>query len=162
MIRVSTLTVRSIADALEFAFLQDPQELDLELGRGAVHLVEKNAPGVRSLEPAGPVVDRAGERALDVAEELAFEQALGECSAVDADVRAGEPRAEVVDGTGDQLLARARFSDDQHTCARRGDLPGNSHDLAHRRARADQAREADVVSGPRRVAVLGVGHFSNL
>ena len=106
-----------IAHALEFAFLQDPQELDLELGRGAVHLVQKNAPGVRGLEPAGPVVDRAGKRALDVAEQLGFEQALGECSAVDPDIRTGEPRAEVVDGTGDQLLARARFSDDQHTCA---------------------------------------------
>ena len=42
--------------------------------------------GVGGLEPAGPVVDGAGERALDVAEQLALQQALGQGPAVDADV----------------------------------------------------------------------------
>ena len=78
-----------VADPLELPLLQDAEQLDLELGRGAVDLVEEDAAGVRGLEPAGPVVDGAGERPLDVAEQLALEQALGQGAAVDADVGAG-------------------------------------------------------------------------
>ena len=78
-----------VADALELALLEDAEQLHLELGRGAVDLVEEDGAGVRRLEPAGAVLDGAGERALDVAEQLAFEQALGQGPAVDADVRAG-------------------------------------------------------------------------
>ncbi len=75
-----------VADPLELALLQDAEQLDLELGRGAVDLVEEDAAGVGRLEPAGAVVDGAGERALDVAEQLALEQALGQRAAVDPDV----------------------------------------------------------------------------
>ena len=78
-----------VADPLELAFLQDAEQLDLELGRGAVDLVEEDAAGVRRLEPAGSVVDGAGERALDVAKQLAFQQAFGQGAAVDPDVGAG-------------------------------------------------------------------------
>ena len=87
-----------IADPLEFPFLEDAEQLDLELGRGAVDLVEKDRSRVRGLEPSGPVVHRAGERALDVPEELAFQEALGESPAIDADVGARRSGAEVVDG----------------------------------------------------------------
>ena len=115
-----------VADPLELPLLQDAEQLDLELGRGAVDLVEEDAAGVRGLEPAGPVVDGAGERPLDVAEQLALEQALGQGAAVDADVGAGVARAEVVDGAGDQLLAGPGLADDQDAGARRGDLAASS------------------------------------
>src|SRR5205814_9831278 len=78
-----------VADPLELALLQDAEQLDLKLGRGAVDLVEEDAAGVGRLEPAGPVVDGAGERALDVAEQLALEETLGQGTAVDPDVGAG-------------------------------------------------------------------------
>src|SRR4051794_13527707 len=137
-----------VADALELPLLQDAEQLDLELGRGAVDLVEEDAARVRRLEPAGPVIDRAGERTLDVAEQLALEQALGQGAAVDADVRAGEARAEVVDGARDQLLARPGLAEDQDAGARSGDLMGGPVRLRHRRAGADDPRQGRAVPAP--------------
>ena len=56
---------------------------------------------------------RAGEGALFVAEELAFEQTRGDGGAVQLDERSLAPAAEVVDGAGHQFFAGARFSLDQ-------------------------------------------------
>ena len=39
-----------VADPLEFALLQHAQQLDLQLGRGGIDLVEKNGAGVGRLE----------------------------------------------------------------------------------------------------------------
>ena len=75
------------------------------------------------LEPAGLVIDRPGERPLDVAEQLALQQALAQGAAVDADVGAVGPRAELVDGAGDQLLAGAGLAHQQHAGPRRGHQP---------------------------------------
>ncbi len=68
----------ALAHALEFALLQHSQQLHLKLGAHAADFVEEDGAAVRRLEPAGLVVERPGERPLDVAEELAFEQALAE------------------------------------------------------------------------------------
>ena len=102
--------------------------------------------GVGGLEPAGPVVDGAGERPFDVAEQLGFEEALGQGPAVDPDVRAGLAGAEVVDRAGDQLLARAGLAHDQDAGPSRGHLAGGPGDLADRLARADDSRQGEVVA----------------
>ena len=87
------------------------------------------------LEAAGAVVDGAGERAADVAEQLAFQQALAQGAAVDADERAARGGAEAVDGLGDQLLAGAGLAQQQHRGAGAGHLPRGAVHLGHRRAR---------------------------
>ena len=58
--------------------------------------------------------NRAGERALLVAEQLALDQAGRQGGAVDLDERLVAPRAGRVDGAGDQLLAGAGLAGDQH------------------------------------------------
>ena len=68
-------SVGAVADALEGAGLQHPQQLDLELGGDLADLVEVDrSHGRAGLEPAGAVLDGAGERALAVAEELRLHQ----------------------------------------------------------------------------------------
>ena len=64
-----------------------------------------------------PVVlgDGAGEGAALVAEELGFDQVVGDGGAVDRDEGLGGALAAQVDGLGDQLLARAAFARDQHS-----------------------------------------------
>src|SRR5580692_12170493 len=62
------------ANALEVLILQEAQKLGLESRCQVSDLVEENAAAVSGLEPAGLVLDRAGERAAHVAEQLAFEQ----------------------------------------------------------------------------------------
>ena len=65
-----------VADPFELSFLQHAQQLDLQLGRGGVDFVEEHRAGVGRLEAAGAVLDRAGERPADVAEQFAFQQAF--------------------------------------------------------------------------------------
>ena len=50
-----------IADPLKLSLLQDPKQLDLELGRGAVDLVEEDAAGVGCFKAAGAVINGTGE-----------------------------------------------------------------------------------------------------
>ena len=85
---------------------------------------------VGGLELADLLVGRPGEGALLVAEQLAFQQRLGDGGAVQADERAFLARAGVVDGAGDQLLAGAAFAADQHGGVGGGDAADLVVDLA--------------------------------
>jgi len=62
------------ADPLEFLLLQHPEKLRLQLERDLAHFVEEQRAGIGHLEPSDLLRDRAGERALLVAEELALEE----------------------------------------------------------------------------------------
>ena len=61
-----------IADALEFALLQDAQQFHLQLRLQRADLIEENRAAVGGLKPADLVADGAGERSLDVAEQFAI------------------------------------------------------------------------------------------
>ncbi|HEX3474840.1 MAG TPA: hypothetical protein VHT91_07345 [Kofleriaceae bacterium] len=56
---------------------------------------------------------RIGERALDVPEQLALQQRLGEGRAIDRDKRPGGAATALVNGAGDQLLAGTALTGDQ-------------------------------------------------
>ena len=62
------------AEPHELALLDDAQQLGLRLERDVADLVEEDRALVGELEQALLRVDRAGERALDVAEQVRLEQ----------------------------------------------------------------------------------------
>src|SRR5680860_1613840 len=62
------------ADAFELPFLKDPQQLLLCRKRHLPDLVEQDRALVRHFEATLALVDRAGERALLVAEELTLQK----------------------------------------------------------------------------------------
>ena len=103
-------------------------------------------PSIGQLEAALPTVRGSGERALLVAEDLAFEQRLGNGRAVDGDERKRRARTQLMDGLGDQFLARARFAGDEHRRARRRRLLDDRVDLPHLRAVADHRAEGAVLA----------------
>ncbi len=114
----------------------------------------KIVPAVGHLELPAPVADRAGERPLHVAEQLALDQLLGDRRAVHLDEGAGPPPAERVDRPGDQFLAGAVLAVDQHAAVGRR---GHRHllaQLAHRVALAHHL-QVTVHAGAQR-AVLGL------
>src|SRR5205809_3017669 len=96
---------RRVAHALEFAFLQHPQQLDLQIERSAVDLVEENRARVSRLETTRSIVDRAGECTADMAKELAFKEALAQGAAIHTNEGTAGPHAEPMNGSGDHLLA---------------------------------------------------------
>src|SRR5262249_4406423 len=58
------------ADTLELALLQNPQQGELRVRRKVADLVEEDGAAVGELDPAEPPLQRSGERALLVTEEL--------------------------------------------------------------------------------------------
>src|SRR5262245_34505840 len=89
------------AEASDHAVLEDPQELRL---KGRAHLgdlVEEDRALVRQLEAARPPLERAGERAPLVAEDLALEQRGGDRGTVDGDEGAPAPRRQLVERARD-------------------------------------------------------------
>jgi hypothetical protein len=142
------------ADALEGLPLQDAQQLGLDLEVDVADLVEEQRAAVGLLEPPDAVAVGAGEGPLDVAEQLALQQALRQGRAVDLDERAAGARAGGVDRLGQELLAGAALAPDQHGRAAGGDLAGQLQHLPHRLARALDPAE-DLRLGGRRVGAAG-------
>ena len=117
--------------------LEHAQQLDLDVQRHVADLVEEQGAVVGRLEQAGIALDRAGERALDVAEQLGFEQRLRDGGAVDRDERPVAVGAGPVDGDGQQFLAGAALAADEHGGVGLGHQPCPRQQLLHHRAAAD-------------------------
>src|SRR4051794_9486186 len=81
-----------VADALELPLLEHAQQLRLERRAHGPDFVEEQGALVRLLEAALPCRDRTGERAAYVAEQLGFEQRLGNGAAIDCDEAIGTTR----------------------------------------------------------------------
>ena len=75
------------ADALELARLQHAQQLRLQVQRHVGDLVEKQRSAIGELEAAHAVDLGVGERAADMAEQFALENAFGESARVHRDHR---------------------------------------------------------------------------
>ena len=101
-------------EALEDAVLQDAQELRLEVERQLADLVEEERRAVRELEPPHLPAEGAGVRALLAPEQLGFDQRGRQRRAVhlhQGPVGPGAPRVNLL---GDELLANAGLSHEQH------------------------------------------------
>jgi hypothetical protein len=94
---------------------------------------EQQGAAVGLLELADPASHGAGEGPLLVAEELAFEQVLGDRRAIDADERLLRSARLAVDIARHDFLADAAFAGDQDRGVRGGDLVGELHHFRHRR-----------------------------
>ena len=134
------------ADALDGQVLDGAQELGLR-GQGQVgDFVEKQRAAVGVLELAAAAA-HARRRALLDAEELGLEQRLDERRAIDGDERTVPAPAQVVDLTGDELLADAALAFEQH---------GEIRVRATRSivSAASASRASMPISGGRAVALL--------
>ena len=166
--RKSTLTVPLAADRPVLALLQHAQQLGLQERRHLADLVEHQRAAARQLEQADLVLQRAGERALLVAEELRLDQVLRNRRAVDLDERALGAQAAQVQRVGDQFLAGAVLALDQDVGVARRHRFDELEELAHLLALADDVREgilaADLLAELRVLPTLVVqrnGAFEN-
>ena len=130
------------------ALLQNAQELGLEIRRHLADLVEQQRAPLGHLEEAFLVQRRARERALLVAEELRLDQIFGDRRAVDLDERPLRPLAVVVDGVGDQFLARAVLALDEDVRLARRDALDELEQILHLLALADDVVEPVPIVQP--------------
>jgi hypothetical protein len=129
------------ADGAHHALLERAQELGLHLQRHLADLVEEERSAAGLHEEAGARALGVGEGAAHVAEELALEQRRGHGRAVDGEEGPRAPRALLVEGPGDELLARAALARDQHRRAAVGHAGHQVEDPLHRRALAEEPAE---------------------
>jgi hypothetical protein len=128
--------------------LEDAKQLHLQVHGDVPHLVEEERAVVRRLEAAYPIAHSAGERAADVAEELALEQLAGERGGVHGDERAGLARRVGVDHPRGHLLAGAALARDEHG---RLAVLERVDETEHPRHRARAGDEAEAADGPARL-----------
>src|SRR5437870_7104605 len=129
------------ADPLDLALLEYPQELGLELGPQGADLVEEERAALRELELAKLALVGAGERTLLVAEQVGLDESLGDRRWVDGDEGLLAPRALMVDGPRDELLAGTALAGDQHGRRRAGDLRDEAVELLDRGMPSDDLVE---------------------
>ena len=127
------------ADPLDDLVLQEAQQLDLHRQRHIADFVEKQRAAIGAFDPADILLHRAGEGPLLVAEELAFEQCLGDGGAVDRDERRRGAPAQLVDRLRQQLLAGAALAEQQYRNVGRRDLFDVAQHLQHFRAARDDS-----------------------
>ena len=99
------------------------------------------------LELPDPQRRRPGERALLVAEQLAFEQFVGERRAIDFDQRARPARRSIVNGARDEFFPDAAFTANEDGDVAVGDALDHQRDLPHRLARAPDQEGLRFVVG---------------
>ncbi len=109
---------RVAADRLVFSFLKHAEKLHLHARREFADLVEEERSAGCFREAAFASRDRAGERALLVTEELAFEDRLGDRGAVHGDERRIPTRAVLMHVPREELLSGSALAEDEERRAR--------------------------------------------
>src|SRR5438045_9592187 len=97
---------RRAADALELLFLQDAQELRLEIEAHLRDLIKEQRSAVGTLKRASHSLDRACESAAFVPEQCAFNESFRQRGAVQLDERPVGALTLVMDRMRDELFAR--------------------------------------------------------
>src|SRR5579859_947449 len=128
---------RIAADAVDLAFLQGAQQFGLQARVHFRYFVEQQGAAGGFLELAEAAGHGAGEGALLVAEQLAFQQILGDRRAVHRDEALARAPALAMDETGHQLLTGAGFARNHDRRVGGGDLLGHAQNIAHHRIAED-------------------------
>ena len=129
--------VLSVAHAPYFPLLDGAVDLDLQIRGKFGNLIEEQRSPVRLFEEALLVLRRPAEGAFDVPEQFALDQLLRHGAAVDGHETVLRPWARVVDGAGEQFLARAALPRQEHRGLAGGGFSGQLVDVLHRLTAAD-------------------------
>ena len=108
------------ADALELLLLERAKDLGLEREWQIADLVEEQRAAMGQLESSWLALRGARERALFVAEQLAFEQRLGDRRAIDRDERSVGARAQRVQRSGEEFFPSSALTLEEDGRIRRG------------------------------------------
>ena len=129
------------ADPLDHPLLQEAQQFHLQRQRDVADLVEEERAAMGELDLALGRLDRAGEGALLIAEQLSLEQILGDGGAVDRDKSSRAAATGLVDAAGEQFLAGAGRAEQHDRDVGIGDALDRAGDPGHFRGGGDHGAE---------------------
>ena len=130
------------ADPVDLALLDGTQQLRLQPRLHLADLVQQKRAAVGLLELADPAGDRARERTLLMAEQLGFEQVLGDGGTVHGDEGRPGAAAVLVEKARHHLLAGAALAGDQDAGVGRCELAGQRQHVEHARVLGDELTAA--------------------
>ena len=99
---------------VDHAFLQNPQEFDLQFQWQVADFIEEYRAVVRQFKTSHPVGHRAGERAFFVAKELALDEVLGDGRAIDGNEIGASTRREFVQRARHDFFAGSALAGDEY------------------------------------------------
>ena len=137
---------RRTAESVDLTLLHRTQQLGLQPDVHLANLVEQERAAVRSFELAQTASHGPAESALLVAEQLAFQQVLGDRGAVQGDKWPRRPARAPVNVPGEDFLARAALAGDEDACFGPGHALGTADGCQH-----------DGISGDEGMAFAGSG-----
>ncbi len=152
-------------DGLDFAGLEEAEEERLHAQAHLTDFVEEEGAAMGELQFARLVAIGAGEAALDVSEELRFEERLGQPRAVHGDERAMGAGRVHVDRARDQVLADAAFPGNENLGFAERRTPGHRQHFEHGGAGGDDVRLPAghfLVTAFRMIPFRGVQHDTEL
>ena len=114
------------------ALLQSPQQFDLHRGRHVANFVQEKRATIGLFEDTFFGPHRSGKRALFVAEQFGFEQALRERAAIHGNKGSGLVGM-LMQCTGNALLADTGFTGDQHRRCAAAEPLHHAFNVQHRR-----------------------------
>src|ERR1700747_1387760 len=101
-------------NALDFTFLQDSQQRNLNIRRQVTDFVYKNSPAICGFETAEAPLSCAGEGALLVTEKLGRNQRRWDCRAIHRDERPLGPCGSFVDAPRNKFLSGPGLAKDKN------------------------------------------------
>ena len=132
------------ADPLNFAVLDDAQQLGLH-GQGSLaDFIQEHRAAIGVLEEARASIRGAGEGAADMAEQLTLQKGVDQGGAVADRQALLADRADLVDGAGHEFLARASGAHEENIGVVAGNLAREVEDFEHGGAFADNTVEFEV------------------
>ena len=148
------LHARGAADRLDDLFLQRAQDLGLRLHAHVANLVEEERAAVRRFELSAPIRNGPGECSLEVSEQLAFNQLLGDRRTIYFNKRPGAASAQRMDAAGHEFLAGAVLSKNKDATVRRRRHRDLLAQLRHHIAFADHRQSLVNVGAQRAILRL--------
>src|SRR5690606_8062258 len=121
--------------------LQRTQQLALEVEAEVADFVEEECPFVREFKPPRPVFARIRKRALLMPKQFAFEQRLRYRTHINGDKTFALAHRALVNGPGDQFLARSVLTEYEHIGVRAGNLVDQRKHITYSLALANDLAE---------------------
>ncbi len=121
------------ANGFKLPFLQQPQQFGLEDRAQVADFVQEQGPPFGLVHQAPFVFPGSRKCSLYMAEQLTFEDGLGNGRAVDGNQFASAAGTEEMDGAGEQFLAGAARPGDEDGGCTRGNPPDSIENVFHQR-----------------------------
>src|ERR1700732_2100639 len=103
------------SQTFELPLLQSAQELGLQVHRNIADFIEEQSAMSSQFEAAALLDQRSGEGTLFMPEQFALHQSRRNGRTVQADESSRTSRAPIMNGPGDQFLARTSFAVQKHS-----------------------------------------------